>query len=226
MTEENLINSLKKKTNQDFSFEIVENTSTILQIKSSPEGIKKVKIHKCFIHAPEEVIDLLAQYIKGNRKKLQRKKLVMFARKTLSCKPQKKTKIEHTGKFYDLKSIFDSLNEKYFNNSITSQITFGKRNKKERNRSIVFGNYNPQKNIIRINRALDNSYVPDFFIRYIVFHEMLHAYLFLNGERFHSHSRTFKKMEKLYPEHKIAENWKRENLSFFIKGKTNVQQTQ
>ncbi|HXK44739.1 MAG TPA: SprT-like domain-containing protein [bacterium] len=88
--------------------------------------------------------------------------------------------IDVTGKFYNLKQVFDKINEQFFNGSLSSvNISFGKRYYSKRHRSIVFGNYCPETNLIRINRSLDSDSVPEFFLEYIVFHEMLHAYLYL-----------------------------------------------
>ncbi|MCM8763764.1 MAG: SprT-like domain-containing protein [Candidatus Omnitrophica bacterium] len=218
---------LEKKTNGNVRLEIVNDGKFIIQIEKK-EGKKKVKVHRCFLDAPEEIIDAVAEFILGNRKRYHRQKLVRFAREKISAEISDKVKIEYEGEVYNLREIFNFLNAKYFNNYITSKITFGRRFNSKRSRSIVFGNYNPEKNLIRINRALDSHLVPEFFIRYIVFHEMLHAHMYLSGSNSSGHSKRFKKKELSYSESKIAERWKRENLGLFIKskGSDNVPQTE
>jgi hypothetical protein len=57
---------------------------------------------------------------------------------------------------------------------------------------------------------LDQDFVPRFFVRYIVFHEMLHAFVGISrtptGRR-QVHSGTFKRLEKSYPEYEKAVAW-------------------
>ncbi|MCM8822683.1 MAG: SprT-like domain-containing protein [Candidatus Omnitrophica bacterium] len=215
---------LEKKIKGKITLKIVNDNKLILHVRKT-EREKAVKINRCFLDAPEEIIDAVAGFILGNKKRYHRRKLVRFAREKISAEISDKAKIEYEGEVYNLREIFDFLNAKHFNNSITSKITFGRRFNNERSRSIVFGNYNPKKNLIRINRALDSHLVPEFFVRYIVFHEMLHAHMYLSGSNSPGHSKRFKKKELSYPEIKIAEKWKKENLDLFIKS-ANVQQTE
>ncbi len=228
MTEKNLKKSLREKINPDLEVEIIRDSKSLLHIENI-HNKRKLRIHSCFIRAPEQIIEAIAQYITGKRKRYNRNKIIAFARRTFSTQLPECTETDYKGKFYNLKQIFDQLNKTYFNNSIKCDISFSRRFSGKRTRSIVFGNYNPGKNLIRINRALDSESVPEFFIRYIIFHEMLHAHIYLSGMNSSRHTKIFKKKENRYPELKLAEQWKKNNLGLFIhshKEKNCVQKTQ
>ena len=57
---------------------------------------------------------------------------------------------------------------------------------------------------MRVNPLLDDARVPVEFVKYIIFHEMLHSVVpsvFRNGKRF-DHPPEYKVLEKAYPESK------------------------
>ena len=79
-----------------------------------------------------------------------------------------------------------------------------------RRRSIRFGSYSAQENVIRIHPLLDQDFVPQYFIRYIVFHEMLHAFLGAHESssgRRRVHTREFRRRERAYPDYARAVEW-------------------
>ncbi len=94
-------------------------------------------------------------------------------------------------------------------NSIDVPISWG-RDSGRNTRSIRFGGYYPGEALIRIHPRLDQSFVPKYVIRYIVYHEMLHAHIGIEqteGGRRSIHPRTFKRMERTFPEYEKAVAW-------------------
>ena len=80
----------------------------------------------------------------------------------------------HAGEHYNLKEIYDRVNAEYFENQIDVPIKwFGNKEAKPKTK-ITLGSYHLHKKEIKINRVLDQSHVPDYFISFIVYHEMLH----------------------------------------------------
>src|SRR5258706_10273169 len=84
------------------------------------------------------------------------------------------------GKVYDLEQIFARVNQRYFDGQIASPtLTWSKR----RARSIL-GHHDAAHETITISKTLDSSDVPEWFVEYIFFHEMLHIKnhaLIING---------------------------------------------
>lgn len=116
---------------------------------------------------------------------------------------------------HDLGRYFNELNAAHFDNSVTAAITWGRRPSPGRRRSIRFGSYTASDHIIRIHPLLDQEFVPEYFVRYIVFHEMLHAHLGTpessNGRRT-VHGRDFLAHERTFPDYARAMAWQ-ENLA-------------
>src|SRR5215475_2170608 len=80
------------------------------------------------------------------------------------------------GKYFDLQEIFDRLNAKYFNNALKRyKITWGRRRKLPPREYFIFGTIQEQDRVIRIHPLLDRSFVPGWFLEYVVYHEMLHS---------------------------------------------------
>lgn len=79
------------------------------------------------------------------------------------------------GAVYDLDSIGQELSSKYFNVSFSHPITWFGSGKIPKTR-VLFGSYSYQTGLIKVNRILDSKKYPLFFIRFIVYHEMLHHF--------------------------------------------------
>lgn len=118
------------------------------------------------------------------------------------------------GLHYNLKEILESLNEEYFDGLLPLPITwFGNPYRKVRSH-LTLGSYHFDNRLIRINRLLDHPHFPDYFIEYVVYHEMLHSYVPPKRKRggghlFHHDAFKAKEREFRYYEEAIA--WEKEN---------------
>ena len=91
--------------------------------------------------------------------------------------PKKAPRVERIS-HYHLKELFDEINCEYFSNSLENlSIDWSGRGKTSSKSVIRLGYYNPKKKIIKINRLLDTSRIPKYFISFIIYHEMLHHLL-------------------------------------------------
>ena len=78
---------------------------------------------------------------------------------------------------------------------------------------IGFGAYYRDLDLIRINPLLDQRWIPKFFVEYIVYHEMCHAFLAFDlFGREGIHTPRFRELEKIYPRFDDALDWERDNL--------------
>jgi predicted metal-dependent hydrolase len=67
--------------------------------------------------------------------------------------------------------------------------------------------------MIRINPVLDIERVPPYFVEFIVYHEMLHAFLGVknkNGRR-SVHSKEFRELEKRFSDYEKAMAWEKKS---------------
>src|SRR5712692_6095368 len=109
------------------------------------------------------------------------------------------------GEIYDLERIFAKLNRRYFGGEIEKPVlTWSRR----RARSIL-GHHDAAHDTITISKILDSREVPEWFIEYIVFHEMLHIKhpaRIINGRRYY-HSPAFREEERSFPTYRKAQQW-------------------
>jgi len=179
-----------------------------------------VRLHHLFRGADEGVVKALAEYISGN----SRRSLSIirdFVREhslKIRQKPHaaiRMPRITHQGRHFNLMASFAGLNNRYFGGSIDCSITWGRRTKHSRRRSIRLGSYSPTLKIIRINPVLDREFVPQYVVDSITFHEMLHSHLgfkYVDGRRL-SHYPEFKEMERRFVHQDRAKIWIKNNLT-------------
>jgi hypothetical protein len=109
------------------------------------------------------------------------------------------------GEIYDLERIFAKLNRRHFDGEIEKPIlTWSKR----RARSIL-GHHDAVHDTIVISKTLDSREVPEWFVEYILFHEMLHIKhpaRIVNGRRYY-HTAAFRAEEKSFPRYQHAQEW-------------------
>jgi predicted metal-dependent hydrolase len=101
------------------------------------------------------------------------------------------------GHFYDLDTIFEDLNMRFFHGLMARPRMSWSQTRTRR----ILGHYDPAHNAIVISRIFDHFAVPPFVLEYIVYHEMLHLKhpVRLRGSRRCVHSAEFHAEEKLFP---------------------------
>lgn len=192
---------------------ITDNTSTMMSLRYLSNGSQvRVRLHRMFLTAPKEVRTALAYWVKHPR---SRKHSVLF-REFIVTRNHEIRSVEARGhllitggQYHNLLDIYKELNQAFFENGIDVAISWG-RDSGRNTHSIRFGGYYPGECLIRIHPRLDQSFVPTYVVRYIVYHEMLHAHLGIeqteSGRR-SIHPRIFKQMEKAFPEYEQAIVW-------------------
>jgi predicted metal-dependent hydrolase len=112
------------------------------------------------------------------------------------------------GKYYSPSALYRELNGRFFNDQIEiRKIGWGLRKGWRR-----LGHYDPVHHTITLSPALDSPRVPDYVVRFIVYHEMLHAVfedLSSRKPRRH-HSPDFHRAEQAYPDYARARKFLRE----------------
>lgn len=192
------------------SIKVTSNSVSVLSLRRT-EGEVRLRLHRIFLAAGPEVISdiarfikrrkkterfpVLSRYIRENSKEIERAGL-QSARGRRSMPP-----LKADGRFHDLAAVFDSTNTQYFGGALDCGIGWGRMRRGCAVRKRTLGSYWPQGNggrgLIRINPVLDRKAVPAGYIRFVVYHEMLHAHLGIalkNGRR-SMHSREFRRRE-------------------------------
>ena len=134
---------------------------------------------------------------------------------------QRQLGLETEGRFFDLRAIFDKLNARHFANRLRGyQVLWGRKRRERPQEYFIFGTIQEEDRIIRINPWLDQRFVPQWFLEYVLYHEMLHAVvpdrMGADGRRC-VHTPEFYRREREFRFYKRARRWEDENLARFLR---------
>lgn len=128
--------------------------------------------------------------------------------------------LRHEGRYFDLRKIFDHLNERHFRGRLRGyKVMWGRRRKHRAKDYFVFGTIQEEDRVIRINPLLDQPFVPRWFLQYVLYHEMLHSVVPDEnvGKRRRVHTDEFNRREREFPRYRQARRWEEENLARFLR---------
>ncbi|PYL09770.1 MAG: hypothetical protein DME34_01805 [Verrucomicrobia bacterium] len=152
-----------------------------------------------------------ARRTKRTKRKLAHPKLPM----------QRQLNLRHEGKHFDLRVIFEQLNERYFRGRLRGyEVMWGRRRKHRPRDYFIFGTIQEQDRVIRIHPSLDQPFVPIWFLRYVLYHEMLHSVVPdepLSRGRRRVHTEEFNRLERSFRGYHRARRWEEENLARFLR---------
>lgn len=168
------------------------------------------EVNEGFISAPQEMKQFVVQAALNKKNRQYSKKIRAYTKSpeynlissALNSTSQANNRT-YLGKHYDLKGLFNDLNQEYFQGKLEQpRLMWSARSSKRR-----LGTYDPHSNTITINRRFDRADTPVLLIKYILYHEMLHQHLGIkevNGRRY-AHTSAFKKAERKFKDQKAAE---------------------
>ena len=133
---------------------------------------------------------------------------------------QRQLNLRHEGKHFDLRKIFDRLNDRHFGGRLRGyQVMWGRRRRHRPKDYFVFGTIQEQDRVIRINPLLDQPFVPLWFLQYVLYHEMLHSVVpdENSGRRRRVHTEEFNRREREFPRYRRARRWGEEHLARFLR---------
>lgn len=179
----------------------------------------RVKISNQLKNAPQHILQnlaliLLAKVFKlrldSQIKNIYRSYIKQLPAKESSIRAKTLLSYESQGEVYNLKEIYNQLNQSYFDNRVKMpRIGWSKKRSYSR-----LGFYDPRRDLLVISRIFDSSKVPQIIIYYLMYHEMLHIVFPTkehNGRR-NVHSKEFRSRERQYPEFKYIQQWLKKNI--------------
>lgn len=157
---------------------ITDNRCSIIS-HSLKGGVLHARIHHMFLDASRRVVSALVNYLAtGDRDASQIVSHYIEANGgRLARRRPRAIPLFAKGDHHDLLGLFNDLNARYFDGACHALITWGKKTRRKNRaprRAIRLGSYSSLERVIRIHPALDRSWVPRYFVAYIVYHEMLH----------------------------------------------------
>lgn len=218
---ESLARHLSAELGMPVRLAVTDNRSTMVSFRRASSSLR-LRLHHMFLDAPAPVVRAIADYA-GRGRRSAGPVLDEYIRvqqpRIRKVRDARSGHLVARGVHYDLREMFDALNERYFQGGIQATIGWGRWSSRRRRKSIRLGVYDHQTREIRIHPALDKAEVPRFFVEFIVFHEMLHQ-LFpssnVPGRRVH-HPRAFRDREKAFPHYEAAIAWEKANLRTLLR---------
>lgn len=221
MTFYSLQKKLEDNTGKKLRVRITDNLSAMLSVRWEPDLVR-VSMHRMFLQAPQNVMQALACYI--------RKRDMSLAPVIKAFIQDNVTKLDYShlvddsklvcqGSYYNIRKIYDDINNEYFRNKLKLNITwFGKPYHKNRTK-VTFGLYHDPLRLIKIHRLLDSPSFPNYLLSYVIYHEMLHhvcpSYVDDTGI-LRIHSKEFKEREVEFNHFDLAQNWIKDHQEYLF----------
>lgn len=172
---------------------ITDNRHSIITHRAQ-RGVLHARVHHMFLDAPASVVDSLVRYVtKGDREASALLGDYIEENGFRLARRKRNAPLVAKGKHHDLLRLFQDINERYFDGSVNAVITWGKRGsssgssgpsgsrsasrrtaRQKQRKTIKLGSYSAVDRLVRVHPALDQKWVPRYFVAYIVYHEMLH----------------------------------------------------
>jgi hypothetical protein len=201
---------------------ITDNRHAIISL-STEGGVLRARIHHMFLEAPPRIQEALIRYAtKGDRDSSNVVGLFIEANSNLLAKRSRSIPLVTKGKHHDVLAIFQEVNERYFGGSVNALVTWSPPRKAPEGRArktISLGSYASNDRLIRINPVLDRSWVPRYFVAFVVYHEMLHHVMPSSrgtGRR-NLHPPEFLERERGFRFYERAMAWERRHLSRLLR---------
>jgi len=202
---------------------LTNNHYSMISVRRKPDGYR-LRLHRMFVGAEPRTVRALARYVVHNDRRASTLLGDYIERHQHIIRQQKRRprqmNLRTAGRHHDLQAIFDRLNAAHFAGGLEARITWGPVTARgKRRRSIKMGSFAVEDRIIRIHPALDQDCVPDYFVAWIVYHEMLHGKHEVrreNGRR-RFHSAAFLEDERQFPEYDRACAWEKQNLDRLLR---------
>ncbi|MFO0667190.1 MAG: hypothetical protein U0174_24770 [Polyangiaceae bacterium] len=192
-------------------------------------GVLFLRLHHMFLGAGDIVVDALVRYVLFGDKEasIELGHFIESNGHTLARRSPRAVPLTTSGKHHDLLRILEEVQQRYFPNTARALITWGPRTKprggegpRPKRKTIKLGSYSFHERIIRIHPALDRSWVPRYFVAFVVYHELLHH--FSPSTRGRSarralHPPEFLAKERAFRNYERAVTWQSRNLSRLLR---------
>lgn len=195
-------------------------------------GALLVRLNHVAADAPAEVRADLAAWLKnGGRARAASARIdAWIAEMTaqLNQLPPPLPRLAPKGEAHDLTPLAEDLLRAEFSDRTPRlaelpHLTWGRRAPSRARHTLQLGSYDSTRKLVRIHPVLDQPAVPTAFVRYVVFHELLHAAFDdpdrekRNDSGARHHSPAFLAREAQYPDYGAAQAWQTQNIRRLIR---------
>jgi len=186
----------------------------------------RVALHPFFGAGTAELRDAVAAWVRsGSRARHATQALDAFIRAALEAHPapaRPPQQLITRGRAHDLARLAEEVRRQHFAQELKQlpPLTWGRFSRCATRRSLRLGSCDPDGPLVRVHPVLDSEAVPEFFVSFILFHELLHVVLpprTGKSGRWVHHSREFRERERAHPDHARVLEWERQHLTALLK---------
>lgn len=187
------------------------------------EGTLRLRLHTFFLAAPDDVIEALVAWMAHGR----RSRAACACLDTwidaelgrLPARPRRDSILRPGGIVHDLTDLARELHAGPWLTDLAALpgLTWGRvpgRQRQARS-SLQLGLFDPETDLVRIHPVLDDDLVPAWFVRSVLFHELLHAAIPPHRDgagRWIKHGPEFRRRERAFEDHGRAQTWLHANI--------------
>src|SRR5690606_1194002 len=194
---------------------------------SKAKGTLRVRVHMMFLGAPDRVLDALVAYVVHGDRQASQTVGEYIDRNLYRIRASRPVPgpLKTRGQVHDLVEILSELNAEYFSGVLSDVlITWGRMARPPRGRArrtITLGSYSAVARLIRVHPVLDRPWVPRYFIKYIVLHELLHHVMpeVRVGGRTQLHPPEFLQREREFRHYERAVAWERRHIDRLLRAR-------
>lgn len=194
------------------------------------EGLA-IRLHGRFAEAPGEAREALARWLRvGRRARRACVVLDAWIHARIATEPPPTPRpalLQPAGRAHHLEVLAAPLYADQFTGDFRAPsrrpgLTWGRRGRSSSRRSLRLGSFDSEQDLVRIHPVLDRREVPEWFVRYVLMHEILHAALPPrpgqgSGRRWVHHGPAFRTREQAYVDYERALVWEERNLPRLIR---------
>lgn len=192
------------------------------------DGTWNLRLHRFFATAPEGICEDLSAWLRsGRRARRACERLDEWIDQALAQLPPaipRALSLSPLGTVHDLTPMAQALLRGPFDGEFCEvpppAVTWGRRGRSRAHHTLRLGTYVPSDHLVRVHPALDQTWVPAWFVNFILHHELLHAALDQGrtpaGQRIH-HGPAFRAREGAHPDFARAVTWEKKNLGRLIR---------
>mgnify|MGYP000213686743 CR=1 FL=1 len=190
------------------------------------EGRLRVRLHMMFLGAPDRVQESLARYIVFNDSESSAVVDAFIKANKHRIRPSQPVSgpVRTQGTHHDLSKILLEVSRRYLGESAPRVlITWGRRTQPRVGvrQAIKLGSYSPRERLIRVHPALDQAWVPRYFVAFVVYHELLHHLVEATraGKNVVLHGAEFRRRESQFRDYVRAIAWEQGHIQRLLRSR-------
>lgn len=188
-----------------------------------------VRLHPLFASTPPEVRRAIASWMRSGRRARAACRVMGewmdAALAALPPEPVDRGTLVASGTCHDLERLARPLLASEFRTDFgphrpAPDLSWGRRARSRTKNSLRLGSFEPTQGLVRIHPVLDQLAVPEWFLRCVLFHELLHAAVppeqSASGRTLH-HGPEFRRRERLYVDYARSLAWESEHIGALLR---------